>query len=455
MTHDQLAELMSAYLDGEVDAREKALAEAALRTDPAAQRLLDELRHTVAVVGGLPRYAAPSALAADLDAQLERTEILSSFRVDAHHSALRKAPWRASLRAAAMLALVLGAGWWFLSRQQEKRPDSLALAPKPAEKLIEGPATTLNRPTKPAPGIPADTLLASGADPVVLVGNSFEPEPIRLRVMARDAKERDTLKKEFVNQLAQANTENLARRGASSEKKGEVGSFYFEGKPGVNFANAQDRQVLVRMPQASVESMVDDVAAGAKIRSEQVELQVGAAVVRGRDNAQNILHTLTQKDQPKSVAAEAARQQPPPASLMDTLGEIVGLGSVAKMSAPSPEERLASTSRRDAMAGARTASASDKTPTADKALAEAEKNESAPEVEGVAHRSLVSKKWEAARSKQLDASTGDAAAEGLRETTTLGPPARAPSGPAERFITMVVEFVIPEPKPPAAKEAGR
>jgi hypothetical protein len=57
--HSQVAELLSAYIDDEVNTDERALVEAHLATCAACAQDLTTLRATVALVGGLPQVAAP------------------------------------------------------------------------------------------------------------------------------------------------------------------------------------------------------------------------------------------------------------------------------------------------------------------------------------------------------------------------------------------------------------
>ena len=55
LQHDIDDELLSAYLDEELAADDRALMEARLAADPAARQLLDELRHVAQAVRGLPQ----------------------------------------------------------------------------------------------------------------------------------------------------------------------------------------------------------------------------------------------------------------------------------------------------------------------------------------------------------------------------------------------------------------
>lgn len=471
MTREQLSELLSAYLDGEVDARERVLAEEALRADPAAQRLLEELRQTVSVIKSLPRHAAPAGLAVDIDAQLERAQLLSRTSEFAGPQDLRTTSRYVPLKAAAMLAIVLGAGWWFLSLQQERRPDGLRTATSSESKDDGNEPDTASIAAKPAStSLATERLLASGADPVMLVRNSFEPEPIRLRVVARDSKERDVLKKNFLTQLAQAKTENLAHRGASSGRQQSVGAFYLEGKPGVNFSNMDDRQVLVRMPQANVEQIVDDVVGGSRIPAEQLALQVGPAIVRGPDNARGMLQVMAEKDlpapaKPPEAVAYADKNAAPPTGLLNTLGDMVGLGPVMNPRESVPEGDTAALASRERVVGERIAAApgdpaealKKESSFAETGLDASEESEGSSALEGKTHRTLVSKRLEAARIKRLEmadkSSVGTAT---VHDKPGPNAPATSPGVAAtNEFITMVIEFVLPVAKSPTSNDASR
>src|SRR5262245_8966905 len=75
-------ELLSAYLDDELAPEERAHVESRLAADPAAQRLLDELRSVSQAVRDLPKEAHPGDLAATVLRRAERamltTEALAS-----------------------------------------------------------------------------------------------------------------------------------------------------------------------------------------------------------------------------------------------------------------------------------------------------------------------------------------------------------------------------------------
>jgi hypothetical protein len=141
-------ELLSAYLDGQLSAGERARLEARLATDPELQAELDALRQTVALVRDLPPVPLP------------RNFILPQTADKLHPKATRpqsppslrpRQAWAAPLLTAAttvvslLFGVVLAADLWFSS------PGRLALAPA-AEPLLEAEAP---RPQAfaPSPGI--------------------------------------------------------------------------------------------------------------------------------------------------------------------------------------------------------------------------------------------------------------------------------------------------------------
>ena len=69
---DKLGEYLSAYLDDELNERERAAVERLVARDPRARAQLEELRRTVDLVRGLPHRAAPPSLIQDLTAAAEQ-----------------------------------------------------------------------------------------------------------------------------------------------------------------------------------------------------------------------------------------------------------------------------------------------------------------------------------------------------------------------------------------------
>jgi hypothetical protein len=135
-------ELVSAYLDDELSAEERARVEARLAADPAAAQLLDELRAVSGAVRGLPRERAPRDLRASVLAGLERAAAeddaqrhvvrLPSVGEDRWAGVRRGLVWSAMAIAATLLLVAIQ------PREEDGRPvakvdDEPQRAVRPAE----------------------------------------------------------------------------------------------------------------------------------------------------------------------------------------------------------------------------------------------------------------------------------------------------------------------------------
>src|SRR3990172_3507684 len=117
---EQLGELLSGYIDGELDAREREIIERVLREDESARQLLLDLQRTAQAVASLPRHAAPASILFDTQANLERSALLNDFPEPRAHQTRGRSSWAARLAMAAMLGLVLVTGWWFTTGQTRR-----------------------------------------------------------------------------------------------------------------------------------------------------------------------------------------------------------------------------------------------------------------------------------------------------------------------------------------------
>jgi hypothetical protein len=438
-SNEQISELISAYIDGEVTPREREQVESLLKRDPAARRLHDDLRQTSAILAGLPRHAAPPDMAGILDAQLERIQLLSG--TEEARSSTASVPGRLTwLKAAASLALVAGAGWWYLSLHPQPTPRAASRTPPSdlTEAIVEV--------DKPAASEPVEVLLARGAGPTELLSNSFEVEPVRVQVLARSEAEREEIKKNLSTQLTFANAENLAARPAVRPGGQSVGAFYLEGKPGVNFSGTTDRQILVRLPQSQAEQIIDSVTAGGRVPGDQIALKVGAATVRGPENARNMLQKMASNASPAefeiapAVEERDAAGPGKPGGLLKTLGEIVGVSTVTS------SERSRTQSGESA--------ASDTSAVVAEAPAATGDEKEADSIDPT--QPLVARRLEAARTSRAseDSVTTNEPAE-----VALSAPSssrRASSAlPPDPFITIVIELAVPSPNPTPRNDASR
>jgi hypothetical protein len=135
--HNQVVEILSAYIDDEVTAEERVMVEQHLTMCNACVRNLATLRQTVALLGELPQVAVPRPFTlrqADVEPVRQR----------------RKSWWRLSwaqglIAAAAVLLCVAAIGGIFVFGRSARLPQLIALqAPPPPEaSSVEKPAAAM------------------------------------------------------------------------------------------------------------------------------------------------------------------------------------------------------------------------------------------------------------------------------------------------------------------------
>lgn len=128
--HNQVNELLSAYLDGEVTSDERALVETHLAMCAACAYDLATLRQTVSLLQQLPQVAASRPFT------LREVDIRP---VRPARPAWRQLSWARGLAAAVavMLCVVVAAGVWWLGR-----PGMLGAPAAPAPVAMQAPAAT-------------------------------------------------------------------------------------------------------------------------------------------------------------------------------------------------------------------------------------------------------------------------------------------------------------------------
>ncbi len=106
----QKLEQLSAYLDGELTAAERADVERLLAGDAEARSLLAELKQVSRLVSSVPRDAAPGNLADLVTARMERESLIGEPSRESS-AALTLLRWSRPLTMAACLAIVGTVGW--------------------------------------------------------------------------------------------------------------------------------------------------------------------------------------------------------------------------------------------------------------------------------------------------------------------------------------------------------
>lgn len=337
---DELGELLSAYVDGELSTGEKAVVEKLLREDATARHLLEQLRRTVDATRSLPRHPAPASLVSDVQAMLERSALLD----DAPRTPIKphrdRTPWAARLSIAAMVGLVVVGGWYFLqeparnrgtiapsssvSRDFNEAAKSEPLAKESERSRSAGAVASGDRRT-------VDEKLAAGVELVALRAHSFEAEGLRLQLNVKDTKEGDALVERVSKRLADEKLVNLETKAGNGSPASS--GFYLRGSAGKNFDAPRESQILVRATPAQLEQVLNDVAISKPSDSDAM-LVAGPLRVRGLQQSQQVLNASrrsqnaqppAQGPTPTDKLAMSAPKESPSGDFVTDLIKIVGI----------------------------------------------------------------------------------------------------------------------------------
>jgi pyruvate/2-oxoglutarate dehydrogenase complex dihydrolipoamide acyltransferase (E2) component len=137
------------------------------------------------------------------------------------------------------------------------------------------------------PASDADTVegkLASGIALASLQQHHFANEPVRLQLVVDSERERDEIVRRVSERLAAAKVSDLAGDRAKEEAAGARAvdaTFFYQGRPGVNFPDRTSQQLLVRAQPRQVETVLKEVDRVAR-RDDQLALQAGPLSMQGR-----------------------------------------------------------------------------------------------------------------------------------------------------------------------------
>ena len=95
---------LTAYIDGELDAADRAEIEKHLAANPTHRKLLNDLQQLRSYLGDLPREKAPSELVETLQGQMERSALLDGA-ADEVVLTLRQNRWPQFVSVAAVVLL--------------------------------------------------------------------------------------------------------------------------------------------------------------------------------------------------------------------------------------------------------------------------------------------------------------------------------------------------------------
>lgn len=112
MDQERLGELLSAYLDGQLEPAQTESVERLVAKDPQAQRLLKELRLTTECVSKLPRHGAPNSVLEDIQLRLERAELLDGPQTTSGGAHSRRSGLWQWMSIAAVVGIAVMGGTW-------------------------------------------------------------------------------------------------------------------------------------------------------------------------------------------------------------------------------------------------------------------------------------------------------------------------------------------------------
>jgi len=346
MSHDKLAELLSAYLDGEADARECEYVEREIARDETARALLDDMRRIRDMTAALPRQSAPEAMAGDVLRLMERQALLGDVNEAPYQAAGSWRPRRAMMSLAAAVAIMVAGGWWYMRpTDQGSADDGSRLAMVTTKPEVRTPEVKSSRhsaarlgrskgvsrrakrldtssksvvakpsstPTKLATkrnnGLlleksvtrlvekaPVEQRLAAGERLDFLAAHAFANEPIRLRLSLHDmgqlAKARETFKLQLALQgLVDAGSMDALTQAKALRRR----AFYYQGKAGTNFRDINQSQLLLRIPAGDMKTLLDHLSIEG-LKDKDVALSAGPIVVRGLVQAQSSVSAFQRK----------------------------------------------------------------------------------------------------------------------------------------------------------------
>ncbi|MBN1512466.1 MAG: zf-HC2 domain-containing protein [Phycisphaerae bacterium] len=161
VNRDNLDELLSAYLDGELTEPERAEVDALLKQDVSVRRRLEALQGTLELISALPRRSAPPSLMEDVMSRLERDELLEDLNTSRPRRGWQR-PWLSVLASAALVAICVSGAWYIFqapARSREQSSPAVAVHTSPA---TPGPERASSKAEAPMAreGVVADGLTA-------------------------------------------------------------------------------------------------------------------------------------------------------------------------------------------------------------------------------------------------------------------------------------------------------
>ena len=329
---DKLGAQLSAYLDGELSAQERAQVEDLLEENAEARRLLRELEHTSRLVSALPRHGAPPSLVEDLQLQLERSELLGDSEDEVSEPPVRRGSFKAVLALAAMVVIVVG-GTWMVAQLGERGPGGAGTqlaqneldteepgaaasteakhamtAKRAPDRREKGPVVAEAEPAATAPQRDQRSFAQKLQEGVTVAQAAsdhwFAAEPLHLSVAVDSEDQRQELLQKLAIYCGARRVPDLGRRlTTGGDTPGVVNSFYLPGAPGVNFPETTSRQVLLRVPVGQARELVGTFERSSKPGVEVAFKAGGGFEARGWEKAGAALALLDPTEPEMEVVA--------------------------------------------------------------------------------------------------------------------------------------------------------
>lgn len=313
MDQEKLGELLSAYLDGELDDQQVQWVESLIQENETARSLLNDLQQTAQLVSTLPRQSAPASIADDLQLHLERDELLGEPGPSEPVVRKSRISIKPILSIAAMILVVVSATLWMARDHTPfaKKPggDVFALAEreestrlnighsmnKREDSLRRNQDTDLTDGLAESAGQFAstdmNTMLEVGTDVQAIQLHSFSNETLRLKINTKNAKERNEMAARLVTHLSNRHLKDISKSTRRTKMNQSNGGFYYQGEPSINFIQKDQTQILVRLPVREIDRLLDEISQIKDI-DDRVAVAAGPLIFRGLDQTRSTLQSL-------------------------------------------------------------------------------------------------------------------------------------------------------------------
>ncbi|MHC5109473.1 MAG: anti-sigma factor family protein [Planctomycetota bacterium] len=388
INREELGEWLSAYVDGELDDKERSLVAEILERDEEARSLLARLESTVGHVRDLPQHPAPDSILNDLRLQIERRELLG-VEEDVVADRPSRDGWSVVSRwgLAAVLGFASIGGIWALTdglvspnresplamgglgesqldaalnerregdkaatdsravrrkgrRSMEAKDRDEMVAARP-EAIDDEPAA-MGKDSNVIALAPSDSAinvanllnfeqkLASSVDKELLVDHRFDNERIRLSVAAPTPELQRQVHNAVLSRVSDYGLRDLQNDSGSAA----VGGVFLAGREGVNYPSGSARQLLVRVPTTTLGTLYEDVESLTPAKG-RVSFQLDSFRIEGKDRIETTIAGLSGQNG-SMVSADGANRTVKPGE--PTLGIFQDILSVINDQLP-PEKK--------------------------------------------------------------------------------------------------------------------